>query len=357
MICPRYYPNIYGGGEVSLKLLAEELAKSQEVNVFSFDGKGRETINGVTVQRFRDLVRLREIKNIYAFLRMLPEVEPFEVLHSFNMKYHPATGLLGTQCGIRTVGTLNDYTFFPPEVVGFPAKHWAKRPYFLVSNRLLLPLVNRIEHFVCISPSVRAIYARNGFDRWKLSVIPQMLDPRFGQVKPQDHESFRVLYVGRVEPEKGVEDLLRAIVRTPADLWIVGDGSSKAALQALVNRSNLSNEIIFWEHVPYSELPTFYAQCSLFVHPARGQEPLGRTVLEALQAGLVVIASNKGGPANILPSPLLYKNGWENLAEKINQVMKTPDTYSTLLEPTRAYVQQHYAPEVIAKQYMEVYTN
>ena len=52
MISPNYYPNILGGGEISLKLLAESMAKYHDVQVISFDGVGIE--NGIGVNADQD---------------------------------------------------------------------------------------------------------------------------------------------------------------------------------------------------------------------------------------------------------------------------------------------------------------
>jgi len=359
LICPRYYPNIGGGGEISLKLLAESLIKHHKVQVISFDGTGTETVNGVLVKRMRAIGRIREFKNGQAFLKLATSLENFDIIHSFNMKFHPATGLLGSYFGIKTIATLNDYTFFPPEVAGYPPKHPLKKPYFIVSNHILLPFVKQINRFICISPSVRAIYVQNGFNPEKLVVIPNMLDDRFSNLKKISHETFRALYVGRLEPNKGVDFLIKAIALLKNEnihLWIVGDGSQRRYLEQLSEKLHLTKRIYFLGNLMYESIGKAYSQCDLFVHPSVGHEPLGRTVLEALQADLLIIATKMGGPAQTLPNPLLFvPRSAEELAAKIEQLIKKRDVYEEILTSVRERVLQEYSSKSITSQYSKEY--
>jgi len=359
IICPRYYPNIQGGGEISLKLLAESLAKHYRIQVISFDGAEVETINGVLVKRVRDIGRIRELKNGGAFLKLTSEIENFDILHSFNMKLHPATGLLGQCFGIKTIATLNDYTFFPPEVAGYPPKHWLKKPYFVISNRILLPFVKQIDRFICISSSVQAIYAQNEFNPEKLVVIPNMLDDRLSKWKKIPHDTFRILYVGRLESYKGVDLLIKSIKlldNENIDLWIVGEGSQSIYLKQLCKELQLTKQITFLGQLEYQRIHEIYVQCDLFVHPSIGHEPLGRTILEALQVGLLVMATKMGGPAQILPDELLFApRSIEALAMKINQVIKNSDLYEEILSPVSEQILRKYSTKVITSRHIREY--
>lgn len=364
LVCPRYHPNIVGGGEISLKLFAETLAKTQDVHVFSFDKTPSLTsmkINGVNVSRLRSVGRIRELKTLNGIFRLLPYLKEFDIFHAYNMHYLPSVGFLGRSFGIKTVATLNDYTYFPPELVGNPIKHWSKRLYFFFSNPLLLPLIKQIDRFVCISHTVKTIYAINGFDPDKLLVIPNMLDERYSKLKIKRSygQLVRLLYVGRLEPNKGVEYLIHAfnlVKHEPFSLWIVGGGSQKAYLTELVKKLKLTDRVSFFNSIKYEDVFKAYALCDLFVHPAIYHEPLGRTILEAIQAKLPVIATNIGGPADLLPDCWLFQpKSQEALAAKLKETINELGYYKLLLQPVRKWVLETFSSKSITSQYMKLY--
>jgi glycosyltransferase involved in cell wall biosynthesis len=109
-----------------------------------------------------------------------------------------------------------------------------------------------------------------------------------------------MLYVGRLVREKGIEDLLQALAGLSSGLsWrvrIVGDGPLRALVETHAARDHRI------EYVPWTreeQLLGEYASAGIFVHPARWPEPFGRTVVEALHAGLPVVVPEEGAAADI----------------------------------------------------------
>jgi len=117
-----------------------------------------------------------------------------------------------------------------------------------------------------------------------------------------------VLTVSRlVERSKGLEDLVRAwqqvVARFPAArLRIVGDGPARSSLQALVRELGISSAVALSGTVNDSELVSAYGDADLFVLPS-AQEGFGLVFLEAMAAGLPVIAADSGA------SPELVQDG------------------------------------------------
>jgi glycosyltransferase involved in cell wall biosynthesis len=107
-----------------------------------------------------------------------------------------------------------------------------------------------------------------------------------------------VLYVGRLVPEKGVEELVRAWdANRPAGLrlCIIGDGPLRPRLDAFVPPG-----VELVGSLPPAAVRRRMLSARALVFPSRWFEPFGLVVVEAMAAGLPVIASGLGGSAELL---------------------------------------------------------
>jgi UDP-glucose:(glucosyl)LPS alpha-1,2-glucosyltransferase len=118
-----------------------------------------------------------------------------------------------------------------------------------------------------------------------------------------------ILFVGRLIPEKGVDELFGALrhVATKLPDWravIIGQAPERnrsrydrmlAQLKAI-----WGERLVHTDSLPHAELMPTYACAAITVVPSRWQEPFGRTAAEALAAGSAVIASRSGGLPEVL---------------------------------------------------------
>ncbi len=153
----------------------------------------------------------------------------------------------------------------------------------------------------------------------KLTVIPPGVDTchfypipadeakQFIGLKPEDR---MVLYVGRIEPLKGVDTLIRAMsclrvneLHRPVQLAIIGgepDASPQemsaemARLQRLCDELCMGGMVVFLGKRGQDTLPYYYSAAELLVMPSR-YESFGMVALEAMACGTPVIASDVGG--------------------------------------------------------------
>jgi glycogen synthase len=126
---------------------------------------------------------------------------------------------------------------------------------------------------------------------------------------------WRLLYVGRMEPQKGVETLLRAVAELPepAQIELIGGGNEgyRAILREVVTELRLDARTRF-SSVDRSELAARYLAADVVVFPSEWDEPFGLVPLEAMACGVPVIATGTGGSGEFLvdhDNCLLYPPG------------------------------------------------
>ncbi|MCH8994069.1 MAG: glycosyltransferase family 4 protein [Chloroflexi bacterium] len=140
------------------------------------------------------------------------------------------------------------------------------------------------------------------------NIIPNGVDiERFSAEAPplpeyQDGKQ-NILFVGRPEKRKGLDTLIRAYERVKAQrpdtrLIVVGAGKFDRYQRAV--RARRLADVVFNSYVSYEELPRYHQTANVFCAPATGFESQGIVILEAMAAGLPIVASNIEGYAGVL---------------------------------------------------------
>ncbi len=186
-------------------------------------------------------------------------------------------------------------------------------------------------------PPERISVVRNGLD---LEAFALRLSP------PRRH---RIVCVGRLRPEKAHEVLIAAVARLrPAwpdvKLRIVGDGPREAELRELVARLGLRDCVELLGH--RDNVPALLRDADLFVLPSR-TEASPNAVLEAMAAGLPVVASKVGGiPEAVTDGAtglLVPPDDVEALAGAVFHLFATPSLGERLGLAARLHVQDNYS--------------
>lgn len=182
----------------------------------------------------------------------------------------------------------------------------------LADQRLRLRrwFVKRFDALITYSQQGAQEYANIGFPAEKVFVAPNAVAPKPVNPAPARPPKFRfdrpfVLYVGRLQPRKRVEDLIRACPLLPEELrpqlWIVGDGPYRYALEELA--TGVYPETRFCGAMHDKELEDAFAQADLFVLPGTG----GLAVQQAMSFALPVVVGEADGTQSEL---VRAENGW-----------------------------------------------
>lgn len=156
-----------------------------------------------------------------------------------------------------------------------------------------------------------------------------------GVAERGDQKDFNVLLVGRLAEWKGQHILLEAAKKLRSNgrvkFWLAGDAlfgedEYKKKLLATIEREGLNN-VSLLGHV--EDIQGLMQQADLLVHTSITPEPFGQVIVEGMAAGLPVIASNEGGPVEIVvpgETGLLIEPGNPAiLAESINWMLDHPE--------------------------------
>lgn len=165
-----------------------------------------------------------------------------------------------------------------------------------------------------VAPSEAAAdsVAELGLDRGAVTVLPRGVDTSSFSASKRDQRLWgryglngapKVLYVGRVSREKGLDLLLEAFDRlrrelaADAELVIVGDGPYLEALR----RRHRSPDVAFLGYRRGEELARIYASADVFTFPSE-TDTFGNAVLEASASGLPAVVVDRGGPVEQISS-------------------------------------------------------
>jgi glycosyltransferase involved in cell wall biosynthesis len=223
------------------------------------------------------------------------------------------------------------------------------RPRNQLDFRLVLCVSNYIQNYMIEEAKV---------PREQTRVVHNGIDMDFFKLKPESTEygRMRLLYAGRLSPDKGVHTILEslAIINRdgPAiniDCSIYGSGAPE--YHSKLVKYAADNELEEWVHfrgvVPREEMPDVFADHDVLLFPSIWAEPLARIIQEAMACGLVVIGTNTGGTDEILLDGITgFTFEAENahmLAEKIIQVLENEDLREKIAQEARRKVDKEFS--------------
>ena len=170
----------------------------------------------------------------------------------------------------------------------------------------------------------------------------------------------RLLFVGRLMPQKGVELLLDALAQLPIDvaLDVVGDGPDRSALEARGVTLGIADRVTWHGAVKQPSLPRFYQRAAILVVPS-SEEGLGLVAAEAQLCGTPVVGFASGGLPDVVQDGitglLVSERSSLALAAALRAIFARADRGASLGAAGRVHAMAHFAPEAVARTYAGIY--
>lgn len=200
---------------------------------------------------------------------------------------------------------------------------------------------------VVLSEVAKQSFIYAGFTSEKIAVLTPFVDTNKFRPTPKKDDIFRVLYVGTIEPRKGVPYLVNAFKEANianSELLIVG-GTSTRALRifmenTLSNSSNIKQE--FWDFSQTDPTEVF-GKSSVLVLPSV-EDGFGLVALEAMACGLPVIVTSQCGAADVVENGI---NGFvipprdiKTLADKLKFLAENQNICTEMGQAARTTAEQ-----------------
>lgn len=352
-----YPPDINGAARFAHRLAHGLSGRGHEVHVVAPSPVGRpvvETFDGVTVHGLRSFrypahESLRVVTPWHAAAavgRLLDEIQP-DVVHTQG-HFLVGRGMVAATArrGYPLVATNhlmpeNVLAYLPiPGSLTETFAAWAGRDAGRVYRKAQIvtaPTPRAVELLVTRAGLTEAIAVSNGIDSAHFAA-----PPRAATAEPT------ILFVGRLDAEKRVDELIRAVAMlpegTPGRVEIVGKGGQAASLAALANDLGVSHRVTFRGFVPDDELVATYAGADIFCIPSIA-ELQSLVTLEAMSSGLPVVA------ADAMALPHLVRpgvNGWlytpgdvRELANRLGDLLADADLRHRMGAASRELVVAH----------------
>lgn len=324
-----YYPNMQGGAEQSVKLLAENLLKQgHTVAVYCADAKdGKKTvedINGVTVYRCTtgkfNLYKYSYKKSSVGALEKITqklrcyynpecEIDFVEICDTFKPDIVHTNTLYGIPCsvwkvaskkGIAVVHTIRDTAILSPVQYGHKVS-----PLVVKVHQQYMRSVSKYVDAVT-APSEYTLRTSLDTGTFSKSTVKErvfnsvaidyaLLRKMIAERKARTSEHIKFMYAGRLIYLKGIRQMIEAFskINNPdCELHICGTGDM---VEYVKQQAEKDPRIIYCGKLTSEELAKKYQECDVLLFPSVWPEPFGRVFIEGNMYGMPVIAGNCGG--------------------------------------------------------------
>ncbi len=173
-------------------------------------------------------------------------------------------------------------------------------------------------------------------------------------------ESSRFLFAGRLNRQKGLDHLLKALaaMTRPAMLDVVGDGTDAKSLRLMASQLGVSDRVVWHGQLDQNGLLKMYQAATAVIVPST-DEGLGLVAAEALLCEAPVVAFRSGGLTDIIKEGstgfLVTPGKTAEFARALDTVLESPERARTLGKAGRSFALSEFSPESAALRYAEVY--
>jgi glycosyltransferase involved in cell wall biosynthesis len=362
-----YYPHV-GGAEVAIKEITDRIDDVEfHVLTLRFSGESDvEHIGNVTVHRIGN--GSSYISKILYIPRAVLRARKMHQALCFDAFWSMMSYMLFPIVVLRIAGIRIPYLLTLQE--GDPWEHMFRRWFILPFRPLLSIGFKRATAIQAISTYLAVWAKRMGYQR-EVAVIPNGVDLSLfhGIARPSiaTAETINLITTSRLVHKNGLDEVIRALVLLPQNVQFVvyGSGPDEKKLRSLAKELDVEKRVLFKGYSPHSELVRAFATAHIFIRPSRS-EGMGNSFIEAMAAGLPVVATQVGGISDFLfdekRNPEMPPTGWavdvdapRAIADAVKDIMTNPEKVERVKRNSWALVLERYDWNLIAKQMRGVF--
>lgn len=381
-----YYPRFIGGAEVAVKEITDRISnKDYEFHLLTLridqSLSKFEKVGNVFVYRLGFSSKVKETSDSLKFpLRYNKYLYPFlAAWQGLKLsRYHQFAFTWAIMANYSGFGALF-FKFLKPKIPmlltlqeGDPFDYIKKRTgIFYPIFKMIFKKADQIQ---AISNYLAVWGKQMGF-KGEVKVIPNGVDIHNFESRNMNYESRRkireklglregdvaLITTSRLVIKNGVGDVIEALPSLPENVKfvILGEGYLKENLEFRIKNLKLEERVKMIGYVNHQEMPKYLKACDIFIRPSLS-EGFGNSFIEAMAAGLPVIATRVGGIADFLEDNITGyvcepKNP-KSVAEAIKKCMMDPNK-GRVVDYAYKMVKERYDWNLIAKMIKEVFDN
>lgn len=377
--CP---PDVIGGSEISMYILAKELAKQKNEVTILTRGKIEKVIfqDNIKILKIKELLIPKKIGIIFEefFINKASKkiqkdinLNNFDIIHAHDMRTSLILAKLNLDNSMITVRDCwpicmgRDYLTKNGECKGCSFLNFRKclkyRKWFFLYPIIISSLRKRKKAFHSIKNKIFISHFIKSKIKSDGEVIYNPIDSRWINSK-LEKKSFKgplkCVYVGSIKESKGINlliDTFNKLYKKRFKLDLIGEGNIDKFKERVTN-----DNIRFLGRIPNNKLKKKYREYSLLCHFPKLGEGFGRTIIEAMSQGVLVLTRDYGGPTEIVNDGetgfVLKQYNVNSFIKKLNFILNSKDK-NKIRDMAFKKIKKEYNPRKIAKQYINYYKN
>ncbi len=344
-----YYP-VVGGAEVAVKEITDRLPDIEFDMVtlrFEESHPEKEKIDNCTIYRINSSKNLFPFR-AFSFAKKLHHQKPYDIAWAIMANWAGFATLFFKWKfpRVKYVLTLQE---------GDPIEYIKKKVRFVypLFKKVFLKadLVQTISHYL-------ADWARDMGYKGQIEVIPNGVDiKKFENLNPKYENKNEVVLIttSRLVEKNGIGDVIDALTLLPQNVKfkILGIGPLESELKLKAKSNNLETRVEFLGFVDQKDIPKHLHLADIFIRPSLS-EGMGNSFIEAMAAGLPVIATPVGGIPDFLKDGetgiFCQVRDPESIAAAVKRLMNEPDLRRKITENAKRMVEEKYDWDLIAQE-------
>jgi len=289
----------------------------------------------------------------------------FALIGFFIVATHGKPDLIHVQSVVRAgyVARIISRIFGIPYII---SEHSSKYERYGVLEKKLLRIREVFlssQLNIVVAPALAQILGKTlGIDPLSFMCIPNSINTDFFTIGEKTKKSIVITSICYLSPNKGVEILLRGFVHVlnevpDAKLLIAGDGTQRTELEILASDLGIRESAVFLGQLDRSSIRNLLHDTSVYVSTSY-VETFGVTLIEALAAGVPVVATRSGGPNTIVTDTVGLLVPIGNPIELSKAILKIIENYNSYSpDSIRSYCIENFGDGAVTSRLVKVYSN